>query len=87
MTSDVAFQMVVGVNLMQRPFEVEHLLNHTISDRLSRIYQGESMRDKDKLKKLFLGWGNFVSQYIANNPEHMDQDIRHDNVIKINFRK
>jgi len=76
-----------GRELNATPFEVEHLLNHTISDRLSRIYQGESMRDKDKLKKLFLGWGNFVSQYIANNPEHMDQDIRHDNVIKINFRK
>lgn len=46
-----------GIELGAGPLEIEHMLNHQISDKLRRTYQAGSLRNPDKLRMLFLRWG------------------------------
>lgn len=57
---------------------IELLLNHVPKDRLIRTYQVG--QQADKLKKLFLRWGDFIQQEIINPSVSMP-----DNVVKVQF--
>jgi len=54
-----------GIELGAGPLEIEHMLNHQISDKLLRTYQAGALRNPEKLRALFLRWGEFVGLNIA----------------------
>lgn len=60
---------------------IELLLNHQPSDRLIRTYQVSDRTEK--LKGLFLSWGNFVSKNVRGKESKTDNS----NVIAGNFGK
>lgn len=57
---------------------IELLLNHVPKDRLIRTYQVG--QQAEKLRKLFLNWGDFIQQNVAHRPVALP-----DNVVKIQF--
>lgn len=57
---------------------IELLLNHVPRDRLIRTYQVGQRAEK--LRNLFLRWGDFIEQNVTKF-----SDIRADNVIQIKF--
>ncbi len=74
-----------GIELGAGPLEIEHMLNHQISDKLLRTYQAGALRNPDKLRALFLRWGEFVAQNIAADPDAVE--LPSSNVVKIEFGK
>ena len=42
-----------GIELGAGPLEIEHMLNHQISDKLLRTYQAGALRNPEKLRALF----------------------------------
>lgn len=75
-----------GIELGAGPLEIEHMLNHQISDKLLRTYQAGALRNPEKLKSLFLRWGEFVKQRIVQYEVEKSQDIG-GNVIQGRFGK
>lgn len=75
-----------GIELGASPLEIEHMLNHQISDKLLRTYQAGALRNPEKLRTLFLRWGEHVRQHIAQ-PEQAAQIEVSGNVIQGNFGK
>ncbi len=73
-----------GIELGAGPLEIEHMLNHQISDKLLRTYQAGALRNPDKLKALFLRWGEYVRQHIAD-PEPDEGTQAGSNVIQVKF--
>ncbi|EHL5832399.1 site-specific integrase [Salmonella enterica] len=57
---------------------IELLLNHVPKDRLIRTYQVG--QQAEKLRKLFLNWGDFIQQEVINTPTAMP-----DNVVQVQF--
>ncbi len=76
---------LVGIELGVGPHEIEHMLNHQISDKLLRTYQAGALRNPDRLRNLFLRWGDFVANNIATRKQTADKNIS--NVIQADFRK
>ena len=74
-----------GIELGAGPLEIEHMLNHQISDKLLRTYQAGALRNPEKLRALFLRWGEFVAQNIAANPNAVAQHPS--NVVTVQFGK
>ena len=74
-----------GIELGAGPLEIEHMLNHQISDKLLRTYQAAALRNPEKLRVLFLHWGEFVAQNIAANPDAVE--LASSNVVKVEFGK
>ena len=58
---------------------IERLLNHVPKDRLIRTYQVG--QQAEKLRKLFLDWGDFVEQQVTRDANNKPTD----NVVKVNF--
>lgn len=58
---------------------IERLLNHIPKDRLIRTYQVG--QQAEKLRSLFLSWGDFVERYVAQSASHEVTD----NVVKVKF--
>ena len=75
---------LVGIELDAGPLEIEHMLNHQISDKLLRTYQAGALRNPEKLRQLFLRWGKFVEEKIANMKEI---SVDESNVIHVPFGK
>ena len=75
---------LVGIELDAGPLEIEHMLNHQISDKLLRTYQAGALRNPEKLRKLFLNWGKFVEENIVNKEE---MAMETSNVIHVPFGK
>ena len=75
---------LVGIELDAGPLEIEHMLNHQISDKLLRTYQTGALRNPEKLRQLFLRWGKFVEEKIANTAE-VQEEVS--NVIHVPFGK
>ena len=61
------------------------MLNHQISDKLLRTYQAGALRNPEKLRALFLRWGEFVAQNIAANPNAVSH--HQSNVVTVQFGK
>ena len=61
------------------------MLNHQISDKLLRTYQAAALRNPEKLRVLFLRWGEFVAQNIAANPDNVEPTSS--NVVRVEFGK
>ncbi|MDM5057403.1 tyrosine-type recombinase/integrase [Aeromonas rivipollensis] len=59
---------------------IELMLNHVPKDRLIRTYQVGTMADK--LRALFLRWGDFIEANVARMPEPSGKP---DNVISVSF--
>lgn len=76
---------LVGIELGVGPLEIEHMLNHQISDKLLRTYQTGALRNPERLRDLFLRWGDFVANNIATKKQAIEKDAS--NVIQANFRK
>ncbi|EFD0822179.1 tyrosine-type recombinase/integrase [Escherichia coli] len=58
---------------------IERLLNHIPKDRLIRTYQVG--QQAEKLRSLFLSWGDFVERYVAQSASHEVTD----NVVQVKF--
>ncbi|HAW2195988.1 TPA: tyrosine-type recombinase/integrase [Escherichia coli] len=58
---------------------IERLLNHIPKDRLIRTYQVG--QQAEKLRSLFLSWGDFVERYVAQPASHEVTD----NVVQVKF--
>ncbi|HAW2745924.1 tyrosine-type recombinase/integrase [Escherichia coli] len=58
---------------------IERLLNHIPKDRLIRTYQVG--QQAEKLRSLFLSWGDFVGRYVAQSASHEVTD----NVVQVKF--
>ena len=58
---------------------IERLLNHIPKDRLIRTYQVG--QQAEKLRSLFLSWGEFVERYVAQSASHEVTD----NVVQVKF--
>ncbi|NNQ65835.1 tyrosine-type recombinase/integrase [Escherichia coli] len=58
---------------------IERLLNHIPKDRLIRTYQVG--QQAEKLRSLFLSWGDFVERYVAQSASHEVTD----NVVHVKF--
>jgi len=75
-----------GIELGAGPLEIEHMLNHQISDKLLRTYQAGALRNPEKLKALFLCWGDYVQKHIAG-PTTDEDNQGSSNVVQVNFSK
>lgn len=73
-----------GIELGAGPLEIEHMLNHQISDKLLRTYQAGALRNPEKLRTLFLRWGEYVHQHIAG-PEPDADEPESGNVVQVKF--
>lgn len=58
---------------------IELMLNHVPKDRLIRTYQVGGMAEK--LRSLFLSWGDFIQSQVSRDPEQAKQG----NVVSVNF--
>ncbi|MNG94686.1 Prophage CP4-57 integrase [compost metagenome] len=58
---------------------IELMLNHVPKDRLIRTYQVGGMAEK--LRALFLRWGDFIQSQVSRDPEQANQG----NVVSVNF--
>jgi integrase len=75
-----------GIELGAGPLEIEHMLNHQISDKLLRTYQAGALRNPEKLRSLFLRWGDIVKHQIAQYEVEKSSDVM-GNVIQGTFGK
>ena len=62
------------------------MLNHQISDKLLRTYQAGALRNPEKLRSLFLRWGDIVKHQIAHYEVEKSSDVM-GNVIQGTFGK
>ena len=76
-----------GIVLNASIDEIEHLLNHKISNKLLKTYQGKTLRQPEKLAKLYLRWGEHISKLVEKSKELTNEESIRDNVVKIDFGK
>ena len=73
-----------GIELGASLADVEGALNHQISDKLLRTYQGAALRDPERIKALFLRWGQWVAEQVV--PE-MGCAVSSGDVVQVLFGK